>query len=301
MISSNLLTLCKNAYSDADTDGVCKIGGDHLLVVGETTPTVMDCTVYDPLVCLIIQGAKETGGPRGTVSVSAGQSLAVSHGGPVMSRITKASVSEPYLSVVLFLDMALLRSINEDVLAATPPQQVQPIAQAGAIETHYTDPALQSAFERLMIVQSSPTEAEVLGPLILRELYARLLLSPHGGSLRALMVQDGTPDRVARAITHIRRNFVATLPVGELAQIAGMSLSSFHDHFKTATGLTPLQYQKDLRLIEARSQLRSSDAAISTVAFEVGYESATQFTREYSRKFHASPSVDRRAPLAPVA
>jgi AraC-like DNA-binding protein len=129
-------------------------------------------------------------------------------------------------------------------------------------------------------------------PLIRKELHFRLLLAPHGAMLRQLVSHDSHASCIARAIERIRESFRAPLAVPELAQAAGMSPSSFHKHFKTITETTPLQYQKDLRLLEARRLLQEGHHSVSETAFEVGYESPTQFSREYARKFGASPRND---------
>ena len=140
----------------------------------------------------------------------------------------------------------------------------------------------------------TPAEAKVLGPLILKEMHFRLLTAPHGGMLRNLIQRNSHASRITRAIAYIRQDFANPLAVADLADDAGMSASSFHQHFKSITAMTPLQYQKDLRLMEARRLLMSGQFSVSTTAYEVGYESPTQFSREYSRKFGVSPRRDRQ-------
>ena len=143
--------------------------------------------------------------------------------------------------------------------------------------------------ERYLELMNAPMDAQVLGPMILKEIHYRLLLSPIGGMLRNLLSVDSQASRVAKSIQWIRSRFREPLVVGELAQVAGMSQSSFHEHFKSVTGTTPLQYQKDLRMIEARTLLERGVPSVSFAGFEVGYESPTQFSRDYSRKFGCSP------------
>lgn len=131
-----------------------------------------------------------------------------------------------------------------------------------------------------------------MAPLIRREIHFRLLLARHGAMLRQLVRQESAASRISKAIGKIRQDFKTQIAVSELARTAGMSVSSFHEHFRTLTATTPLQYQKDLRLIEARQLLIDGTRSVSNVAFEVGYESPTQFSREYSRKFGVSPRRD---------
>ena len=142
---------------------------------------------------------------------------------------------------------------------------------------------------RYLDLMDKPLDAQVLGPMILKELHFRLLLSPIGGMLRNLLSVDSHASRIAKSIQQIRVRFREPLVVGALARVAGMSPSSFHHHFKSVTGTTPLQYQKDLRMIEARTLLERGVPSVSFAGFEVGYESATQFSRDYSRKFGCSP------------
>jgi transcriptional regulator GlxA family with amidase domain len=130
----------------------------------------------------------------------------------------------------------------------------------------------------------------VLGPSTLREIHYRLLLSPVGGMLRNLLVADSHASRVAKAIRRLRSEYRVPLKVPDLAKAAGMSASSFHEHFKAVTGTTPLQYQKDLRLIEAHALLTAMSHTVSEAAYEVGYESPNHFSRDYNRKFGLPPS-----------
>ncbi|MBK7400694.1 MAG: helix-turn-helix domain-containing protein [Myxococcales bacterium] len=131
----------------------------------------------------------------------------------------------------------------------------------------------------------------MLGPLVLKEIHYRLLVAPFGGMLRRLLRHDSQASAIARAIGHIRGDIRSPLAIPELARRVGMSTSSFHQHFKTITSTTPLQYQKELRLLEAR-RLLAGGASVTATAFEIGYESPSQFSREYARKFGVPPSQD---------
>lgn len=137
-----------------------------------------------------------------------------------------------------------------------------------------------------------PIDKIVLMPQIIREAHFRILQAPYGGMLRDLLRYDSHASYIAKATKMIREGYKETLSMPDIAQSIGMSISSFHQHFKAITESTPLQYQKDLRLIEAQRMLTTSPVSVSSVAFEVGYESPNQFSREYSRKFGVSPTAD---------
>jgi AraC-like DNA-binding protein len=132
----------------------------------------------------------------------------------------------------------------------------------------------------------------VLGPLIWKEIHYRVLMAPFGGMLRSLIRHDSNASAIARAIGHIREDLRSPIAIPNLARQVGMSASSFHKNFKTITSTTPLQYQKELRLLEARRLLKTGSASVTAAAFEVGYESSSQFSREYARKFGVPPSQD---------
>jgi AraC-like DNA-binding protein len=143
-----------------------------------------------------------------------------------------------------------------------------------------------------LALADSPSDVKVLAPLVSKEIHYRLLVAPFGGMLRRLIRHDSNESAIARAIGYIRDDIRSAIVIPELARRVGMSASSFHKHFKTITKTTPLQYQKELRLLEARRLLRMGGASVTATAFDVGYESPTQFSREYARKFGVPPSRD---------
>ncbi len=250
-------------------------------------PTTLRAGLYTPVVCLILQGRKETTLADRTVAFGPGESLVVSHDLPVVSRITKARPDAPYLALILSLDFDTLRSLH----ATIDEVKLEP-TEARSLEVHMSDPQLLDGFRRYLELADSPLEAKVLAPLLRQEIHFRLLMAPHGGMLRRLLRHDSHANSVARAIKHIRTKLTSRILIPELAQAVGMSPSAFHKHFKAVTATTPLQYQKDLRLLEARRLLTVEGRSVSDAAFDVGYESPTQFSREYSRKFGAPPSAD---------
>ena len=262
-----------------------------LTLYRRTAVSDIEATIYDPVICLILQGSKVTSTEDQSVELNPGDALLVSHALPVTSRITRASRTEPYLALILSLDQTLVRGLY-DQLADAP----RPAAPARPLTAGPADPAWLAPLTRYVELAADPRDARVLGPATLREIHYRLLLSPLGGMLRQLVVADSHASRVARAIHTLRNDFRARLSVPDLARTAGMSASSFHEHFKTVTGTTPLQYQKDLRLITARSLLTAQGQSVSETAFAVGYESPTHFSRDYTRKFGLPPSRDTGAP-----
>ncbi len=254
-----------------------------LLLFGQRTPSSFESSLYEPVVCLILQGRKETEIGEQTLSFGAGECLLVSHDLPVRSRITEA----PYLALVLELEVASIRRLYDEVAEAPLSSE-----RARAAVTTRAEPALIDAFHRYLALAGAPMDAQVLGPLIRKELYYRLLTAPIGGMLRSLIRHDSDASAIARAIGHLRAELRSPVEIPELARRVGMSASSFHKHFKAITSTTPLQYQKELRLLEARRLLRAGGASVSDAAYEVGYESASQFSREYARKFGVPPSRD---------
>lgn len=251
-------------------------------------PTELEAALYEPVVCLILQGAKETTLGRRTLRVGAGDSLIVSHDLPVVTRVTEATADSPYLAMIIALDLGILRSLYEQMEGL----DLQDKQERHALDFEYASPELVDALARYVALTDKPLEANVMTPLLLREIHFRLLLAAQGGMLRQLIWHDSHASRISRAIQQIRKNFRGPLAIPELAKRVGMSSSSFHQHFKSITATTPLQYQKDLRLLEARRLLQTGQDSIGNIAFEVGYESPTQFSREYARKFGASPRND---------
>ncbi len=246
--------------------------------------SALEAVVYNPVICLILQGKKEMNVGDQFVSLAKGDALLVSHDLPVTSKITEASPGAPYRALILSLDLGVLRSLYEQVGEA-----VSDAHSATSLCASTADPAWVDPMVRYLGLMDAPLDAQVLGPMILKEIHFRLLLSPIGAMLRNLLSVDSHASRVSRSIQKIRADFREPLVVAELAQLAGMSQSSFHEHFKSVTGTTPLQYQKDLRMIEARALFLRGVPSVSVVGFEVGYESPTHFSRDYSRKFGCSP------------
>lgn len=253
----------------------------------QVAPSMLECAIYEPLVCLILQGQKLTIVGDETVLVSAGECIVVSHAMPVTARVVEASPETPYLGLVARIDVSELRSLHA---AIDHMPSEAPSTRAFRVST--ASPALLSVFERWADLGNTPDDAAVLAPLIRRELHYRLLTATGGHVLRMLLRSDSHASNISRAIRLLREDYRRRVEMTELAQAVGMSASSFYTHFKAVTQTTPLQYQKDLRLTEARRLVLGGAHSVSSAAHAVGYESASQFSREYSRKFGGPPRAD---------
>ena len=248
----------------------------------ETTMPVM--SIYKPMVCLVLQGAKEVRIGDQCLRYDPSNYFITSLDLPARGSVVQASRNHPYAAMSLGLDMEGLASL---VAQFAPP----PDASASGFAINPMTPQLLNAWERLLGLLDQPQDVEVLAPLHEREILYRLLQGPHGGVLRQIATADGRMARVRSAISWIREHYAQTLRIGDLATLAGMSPAAFHRHFKDATALSPLQYQKSLRLQHAR-QLLVADRDASQAGFAVGYESASQFSREYARLFGTPPGRD---------
>lgn len=245
-------------------------------------------SVYKPMVCLVLQGAKRMTVGHQTRVVAGGESAIVSADMPVVGRIVQASQSKPYLAVAIDLDRRILRELTAH-MGSAPAQRPSKMQTLFAVDT---DAEVIDCASRLMKLLDRPESEPLLRPGIMQELHYWLLSGPHGIALRDIADPDSYASRLAAAIEMLRANYTSRVPVEQLATKAGMSLSSFHKHFKHMTSLTPGQYQQRLRLIEARRLMLDEGVTASNAAFEVGYESVSQFTREYGRLFKAPPKRD---------
>jgi len=245
-------------------------------------------SIYKPLVCLVLQGAKQMTVGVETATFRAGQSVVVTLDAPVAGRIVEASPEAPYLALAVELDMAAL----QDLAAELAPTPAPGDRIAPALFAEDTEAATLDCAMRLMRLLDHPEAAPALQPGIVRELHYWLLAGRHGAAIRALAHPDSGARRIAAAIRILRQDYPTSLPVERLAEAAGMSTSVFHRRFKAMTSLTPVQFQKQLRLVEARRLMRAEGVTASRAAFEVGYESASHFTRDYRRMYGAPPRRD---------
>lgn len=241
-------------------------------------------TLYRPMLGMVLRGAKRvTIGDR-TLNYDAAHYFIGSIDVPAEIAITEASPEAPYVAARLAIDQEMLADLAVDIASDADGETV-----AFAVET--VTPELLDAWHRMLRLLDAPDEIAALAPLVEREILFRILRGPQGVVLRQAARTDSRIAQVRHAIAHLRANFARPVRIEELVEIAGMSAATFHRHFRAATAMSPLQYQKALRLQEARRRL-IADADAGGAAYAVGYESASQFSREYTRMFGTSPGRD---------
>jgi AraC-like DNA-binding protein len=250
----------------------------------------MSFGVTTPSFCVIAQGAKEIQLGDDRYRYDPYHYLLATVELPAISQLVAASPEEPYLSLRLDLDPALVASV---MLEAGIPSPRENAASVRAMDVSPLDGNLLNAAVRLTrLIDASAAEARVMLPLISREIIFRLLIGDQGARLRQVAMLGGHTDRVARAIEKLRKEFNQPLKIESLARELGMSQSGFHEHFKAVTAMSPLQFQKQIRLQEARRLMLGEDVDAATAAFRVGYEDASHFSREYKRQFGQPPIRD---------
>lgn len=272
----------------AGPSGVARTAIAGLTAIRSTGPSGLEYAISRPLVCLVLQGSKQVTIGTKVLAFTAGDSLLIAADVPTVSQITCASASQPYFSLVLDLDLAIIAELTLAMkgTAVTP---------GSPVRVERTDDEVADSALRLMRLLERPTALPVLHAQLVREMHYWLLVGRHGQAIRQLGWPESHALRVARAVALLRADFAQPLPIERLAAVAGMSPSSFYQHFRAATSLSPLQFQKRLRLIEARRLMTAQDVSASSAAFAVGYESVQQFTREYRRLFGLPPGKDAEA------
>jgi AraC-like DNA-binding protein len=265
-------------------DGVCDTAVSGLLLGRQQTPTDPIALVVDPSLCIVAQGAKEVFLAGEVYRYDPAHSLLVSIDLPMSVRVVEASPARPCLAVRISLELSLVG----ELLADCPNEPSR--GQIGrGLDVSPVEPQLLDAVARLVALLDSPHTIGPLAPLVLREITYRVLIGPQGTRLRQLAAAGAPAHQIARAIRWLRDHFAAPLRGELLARQARMSLSGFHQHFKAMTGLSPLQYQKRLRLQEARRLMLNEGLDAASAAFRVGYESPSQFSREFRRMFGTPP------------
>jgi len=262
----------------------------RLVVATQCAPTSGVATVYEPVTCLILQGTKQVVIGDAVLRYDASSYFVASLDLPAVGRVVEATADKPYVAAALRLDRALLA----DLIASMDPAAIGHDAPRGELTgfaVSAVTPEMLEAWAGLLALLDQPGDIAMLAPMREREILYRLLQGPLGGQLCAIAQEDSRLSRVRRAILWMHEHYEEMLRTSALAEIAGMSVASFHRHFKAATAMSPLQFQKTLRLHAARRLLASGSEA-SRAAYSVGYESASQFSREYARAFGMPPSRD---------
>ncbi|MCV7354380.1 AraC family transcriptional regulator [Mycolicibacterium fluoranthenivorans] len=255
-------------------------------VVGGGSP---DYSLTDPLLVVMAQGGKRLLIGDEVFEYRAGQCLVVAASLPVTGHYLDTTPEHPSLAMGLVLRPEALSAL---LLRAPPQPRTRAAAGAAAIATGDASPELLDAVARLLHLLASPADAAVLGPLVEQEILWRLLTGPQGEIARQIGLADSALAHVNRAITWMRDNYAVPVRMEDLAQMSGMSVSAFHRQFRTVTAMSPLQFQKRIRLQQARSLLVTRSGDIAGVGHRVGYDSPSQFNREYRRLFGAPPGQD---------
>lgn len=257
------------------------------LKLGRTDlPTQVSHSIYQPSFGLVGRGVKQLMVGEVPFHYAAGESLLCAADVPVTSQVTEASPSAPYLAIHLDIDPSVVAELLREQDGPRPLAPSIQVAGKHALPSDLIDPLI-----RLLALIERPRDIAVMAPMIRREITWRLLHSEHGAMLAQLAFANGHAARIGRTTAWIRDHFAMALCIPDLAAQANMSVPSFHRHFKAVTSMTPVQFQKRVRLQEARRGL-SAASTIASVAYDVGYESISQFNRDYRRLFNLTPSDD---------
>jgi AraC-like DNA-binding protein len=269
-------------------DGVHSTTIPSLFLIRESIITEPISRVNEPSFCMILQGEKEVLVGEERFLYGPGHYIVASVDLPVTGQVIKASAGSPYLAIKFeFTSSQIL-----EVLNGTDIKTRQGKSSKRAMYVSKVEPSLLDAVVRLASLLDTPKHIPVLAPLLKKEILYWILQGPHGEALEQMAVEGSNASRIREVIDHIINNYEESFRIEELAEIANMSASSLHRHFKEVTAMSPIQFQKQLRLQEARRLLLAESTDIAYVAFKVGYESQSQFSREYSRMFGLPPRVD---------
>jgi AraC-like DNA-binding protein len=268
-----------------------------LLLTRRTAPSAPISATYEPSLAVVAQGRKRATLAGTTFIFDPSRYLLTSLDLPVICNVIEASEAVPYLCFVLKLEIPVVRELlsREEIHAP------QPATDSYAMATGETTVELLDACCRLIDLLTTPQDIPFLSGLIQREIIYRILRGPEGARLRAIATLGDQSQRTAKAIAWVRANYAKPLRVEDLAELAAMGVSTLHHHFRALTAMSPLQYQKQLRLHAARERMLMDGLDAASAAFAVGYESASQFNREYSRFFGQPPMRDIRTLRSPGA
>ncbi|SOD53561.1 transcriptional regulator, AraC family [Pseudoxanthomonas wuyuanensis] len=268
-------------------DGVHDTPLRQLQTIRRSAPTPCFPSVYEPRLCIVVQGSKIAMLGEQTYRYDPLHYLVVSMPLPMLAQVTDASPEKPYLCLRLDIEPELIADLMLDTAVGIGSDPAACAAYAAQMT-----PSLLDAVLRMMRLLDTPEDLNVLAPMALREIFYRVLLGDLGHHLRDLAVRDSRPQRIAQAVQLLRQHYLEPLRIEALARAVHMSVSSLHHHFKHATTLSPLQYQKQLRLHEARRLMLAEGLEAAAAAHRVGYESPSQFSREYKRLFGAPPRTE---------
>lgn len=254
----------------------------------QNAPTACSVCIVEPSLALVVQGEKSMTLGEQVFHYNTSRFLITSLELPAKMQVLQASEEKPYLGIVLKLNL----SVMSELMMQAPLSDAKASVNDVGMQLGETSVPLMSAFQRLIALLDEPESVSVLSPLVMREIYWRVLISEQGEKLRQVVQAGSHGLRISRSIEWIKANYDKHLSVEGLAELARMSKSTFHQHFRQLTSISPLQYQKRLRLMEARRLMMGENMDASSAAYTVGYESPSQFSREYSRLFGTSPKRD---------
>lgn len=261
---------------------------DGLSFYRQDAPTICSVCIVEPSIAFVVQGTKIMMLDDETFRYDPSHFLITSLDLPAKMQVLEASPDKPYLGIVIRLDLKII----SEFLTYVPLLESTSQASGSGMVISPTTPDLYDAVQRLVSLLNEPESIPVLAPLIKREIYWRVLTSEQGARLRQIITVGSQSLRIARSVEWLKSSYDQPLKVDELAERAQMSRSTFHHHFREVTSMSPLQYQKRLRLTEARRLMLGENLDAAAAAFRVGYESPSQFSREYTRLFGAPPKRD---------
>ncbi|WP_442784073.1 AraC family transcriptional regulator N-terminal domain-containing protein [Collimonas fungivorans] len=274
--------IARHALADGTFE--CALPGVKL--IRYSAPTMPMPVIYEPTVCFVAQGCKRASLGTSVFHYDPASYLVASVGLPVVGTVVEATSEHPYLCLQLDLNSPELAE-----LALKQPRQGGGAVPAGLTLNEMTS-GLLDAVIRLVTLLDTPDDLEALGPLAVREVFYRLLSGPSGDVIYAITQSDSRHGQIARTILWIRAHFKEVFRIDDIAKIAGMSRSTFHDHFKAITAMSPLEFRNQLRMQEARRLMVSDGLDAASAGYQVGYDSPSQFSRDYSRIFGAAPAKD---------
>lgn len=245
-------------------------------------------SVYEPSLCIIVQGSKDVMLGKDVYGYGAMEFLVASVNLPIIGNITEASQSKPYFVLQVDIDV---KQISE-LLSSMKKTPVTSKKTELGLFIGEVDKGLAESVVRLLQLMDTPDDIPILAESIRREVYYRMLCSEYGDAISQIALKGSPMHRISMAIKKLRQDFSRSISVDELAALSDMSVSSFHAHFKSVTNMSPLQFQKSIRLMEARNLMISNSLDAASTAYRVGYESPSQFSREYSRMFGNPPARD---------
>lgn len=282
---SSLNEIAQLTYNATNQPTATQIPG--ILIIKGEVPAHQLAAIYEPMVGFVVQGSKTISIGDQVIHAKAPSYFVIPTETPATARVHQGKNGEPYLSVGLYLNETSLLELFNDSPNHPGEEIVSSRISACNASEEFVD-----AWLRMLRLLQTPEYVPALAPVYEREILFRVLIGPQGWRLRQLCLVNGTASKIRRAVRKIRENCAASIDVKRLAAQSGMGVTTFHRQFKQITGLSPIQFQKQLRLLEARKLLVFSDHSVSDVAFKVGYVSPSQFNREYSRFFGASPAAD---------